>query len=151
MASQRKRRIYRWLQVWVIGLGTSLAGQRAIAQSGETPIYKEQFAALVQSMDRVYSSALKVPSGTDKQELMERVFALQKSAHRLQEQAGEAENQSREAGHTIDKRLLLIEQGCMSVDLVLAATNNFLSTGDRVFVGLASDVRRVVSTVLNSY
>lgn len=139
------------LVAFCLGIILVVWGNSAFAQSGETPIYKEQFAALVQSVDRVYGAALKEPSKAERLSLEEQVFALQKTAHRLQEQAGEAENQSRALGREPDRRLLLIEQGCMSIDLILAATNSFLSTGDRIFVGFATDVRPIVATILKSY
>jgi hypothetical protein len=103
-------------------------------------------------MDTVYEASLRpLTSDKDRYDLEDQLFAVQKTAHRLQEQAGEAENESRKAGHKTDKSLMLIEQGCMSVDIVLAAASRFLVTDDRTFVGIAAVVRPTITTILKAY
>jgi hypothetical protein len=121
----------------------------AVAQSGETPVYVEQFQNLQSSMERVFLEVTKSESITNEGRfnVNERLFALKKIAHRLQEGAGDAGIAAQNSGRKMDKRLRLVEQGCMSIDSVLAALGNFLDTEDRFFLGLAVDLRQTVISI----
>jgi hypothetical protein len=118
------------------------------AQSLETPVYVEQFSNLQSSMDRIYSECSRPSlSAGEKESLTARLFALQKTAHRLEEQAGKADLESVKQGRTTDKQLRLVEQGAMSIDVVLAALGNYLDTDDRVFLNVAIDVKKTVEFI----
>jgi len=121
----------------------------AFAQSQETPVYVEQFANLQSGMKKIYSECSQNPTTAEERlSLSDRLFALTKIVHRLEEQVQEADLQSRQQGHAIDKRLRLIEQGSHEVDSVLKALGNYLDTDDRVFWGLAVDFRKTIDTIM---
>jgi hypothetical protein len=86
-----------------------------------------------------YGESFKQPSThADRVSLEGRLFAIKKTAHRLQEQAGEADLESERSGQSADKRLRFIEQGCISVDAVLTALTNYLATDDQNLSELGS-------------
>ena len=117
-----------------------VAAATTCAQSQETPVYLEQFQNLNANMDRIMDEVVK---GQIQDSTWSRLFALQKLTHHLQESAGEADGQARRSGARPDKRLLLIEQGCMAMDYVLKALGRFIDTDDRLFITLAADTGTV--------
>ena len=132
--------------------GAFLLTISALAQSSETPIYRKQFADLVHSTDEEYAAALQSPaSREDRQDLNSRLFALEKTAHRLQETVEEANYQALTNHKDNDKSLLLIGQGCVSIDAVLTAMSNYLNTDDRTFLAIAAEIKPSISLVLKAY
>src|ERR1017187_943195 len=110
------------------GMATKYAGlliltvATACAQSLESPVYLEQFRNLKVSVERITNDVFERNIRRDSQDsTASRVFALQKLVHRLHEEAGGADLASRQRGGRPDKRLLLVQQGCMAMDYLLQA------------------------------
>ena len=82
----------------------------------------------------------------------EKIFATIKLLHKLEESVQE-ENLSRlKKAKTADKDLLLVQNGCQSLDLALSAFDSYLDTSDREFLCIARDaevmarnIRRVMT------
>lgn len=120
----------------------------ACAQSLESPIYLEQFRNLRVSVERITNDVFQGNIRRDNQDsTASRVFALQKLVHRLQEEAGGADLDSRQHGARPDKRLLLVQQGCMALDYLLQALASFIDTDDRVFLSLAADGKQAIAAI----
>jgi len=61
----------------VLILGVIALSLPAPAQSGETPVYRKQFAELVLGMDEAYTAAHQpLRSDEDRIQLQERIFAI---------------------------------------------------------------------------
>lgn len=120
----------------------------ASAQSMEAPVHKKQFVELVASMNSVYVESLaQEPKTGSKLDLESRIFALIKTAHRLQEQAEQADLDSMKAGRSKDKTLMLVEQGCISVDGVLNALSSYMNTHDKDFLAVAANFNQTVTFI----
>ncbi len=121
----------------------------ALAQSRETPVYVEQFTNLHASMEHIFSESSKSPlTPEERQSLLERLFAVKKTAHGLQEQAGGADIEAQKRSQRTDRRLRLIEEGCMTVDGVVTALSDYLATDDKVFWSLAVDFRKITGFII---
>ncbi len=119
-----------------------------VAFSQEGPVYVEQFQNLQKSVDQIFDEISNgVPGKGDQLLLGERLFALKKVTHRLQEGAGEADNAARQRGAGVNKRLRLVVQGCMAIDSVLQALGNYLDTDDRFFLILAIEGKQTTSSI----
>ena len=120
----------------------------ACAQSQESPVYLEQFRNLSVSVERITNDVFQGNIRRDNQDSSaSRVFALQKLVHRLQEEAGGADIEARKRGARPDKRLLLVQQGCMAVDYLLQALASFIDTDYRVFLSLAADGKQAIAAI----
>ena len=114
----------------------------------EAPVYAEQFQNLQKSVDQILNEvSIGIPEKGDQQLLEERLFALQKVTHRLQEGAAEADLAARKRGAGVNKQLRLVEQGCMAIDSVLRALGNYLDTDDRFFLSLAIEGKQTASSI----
>lgn len=137
------------LALLVLGL-TSLTSL-ADGQSPETPIYKKQFVDLVSSLNVVYLGSFERPdTQTARNDLDRQFFALQKTAHRLQEEAGAADTKATHDGRKSDVQLRLIEQGCMSVDAVLSALTNYVATGAGTFLRVAAALKQTIDPIMTA-
>ncbi len=120
----------------------------ASAQSMEAPVYKKQFVELVASLNSVYVESLAQDRKTGSTlDLDSRMFALMKTAHRLQEQAGQTNVESMKAGRSKDRTLMLVEQGCISVDGVLNALSSYINTQDKDFLAVAANFNQTVTFI----
>ena len=120
----------------------------ASAQSNETPVYVEQFTNLLASMDRISAECANASSNRDERiAISERLFALTKVAHRLQEQVGEVNSEIIRRGKRPDKRLRLIELGAMSIDSAVTSMGSYLETDDKLFWIIAVDFRKTADTI----
>jgi hypothetical protein len=137
-----------------IALLLALAATPALAhaQSGEAAVYVDQFRNLQQKMEQIFSeikSSRNLPGSITHQavEIQERLLALEKLVNRLGETALSA-NVQRDHLDKSDKSLLLVNQGCNAIDFVLTALTNYVDTGDRVFLELATDGKLLALTVV---
>ena len=120
----------------------------ASAQSNETPVYVEQFTNLLASMDRISAECANASGNRDERiAISERLFALTKVAHRLQEQVGEVNSEIIRRGKRPDKRLRLIELGAMSIDSAVTSMGSYLETDDKLFWIIAVDFRKTADTI----
>jgi hypothetical protein len=124
----------------------------ALAQSGEAAVYIDQFRTLQQKMEQIFSevksSGLPGVNTAKSIEIQERLFALTKLVHRLGETALSANNELlRDPKKDRDKSLMLVGQGCIAIDFVLTALDNYIDTGDRAFLGFATDAKQIVLAV----
>jgi hypothetical protein len=128
-----------------------VAAERPGMTSGAPSLYVEQFLSLRTSMERLFTAASQANprsmSSKASLDINERLFALEKMAYRLQEQAAAAHVSALKQGRGTDKRLLLVQQGCMAIDSVLEALRNYLDTNDRFFLGLAADAKQMAASI----
>jgi hypothetical protein len=120
------------------------------AQSTETPGYLERLSKLKTIVDRTTDQITTKASVMKVEDVVNargKLLAMEKEAHQLQEQSGRSNLTLLQGGKPQDKRLMLIGQGCMSLDAILEALDEYLSTDDRVFLVLLSDYRRSMTTV----
>jgi hypothetical protein len=103
-----------------------LVSAAAFAQSGDAPEYSAQLKNLQASVDRIYSDVSKTPSApSEYQSLADRLFALKKRCHRLQEASGQADLNSMQQGNKSEKQLRLVELGCIGIDATITALENY--------------------------
>jgi len=98
------------------------------------------------SVDRISAEVSQGKTAASDQDATSRLFALRKLAHRLQEEAEAADLEAMKAGTHKDKRLPLVQQGCIAIDFVIEALSNYLATDDRLFLSLAADGRQNISS-----
>jgi len=63
------------------------------------------------------------------------VKSLDKWAHQLIETALTENLTLLKGGGNSDKKLMFVAQGCMAIDFMLNALNNYVSSNDRAFLG----------------
>lgn len=119
--------------------------------SGEVKVYRTQFIELHAKVQTVFTRAeqeVKVQSDPRSiLNLRQEILALRKLVHRLDEEAGSSDVKILESGQDSNKTLLFTSQGCIALDFVLTALDNFLETQDRAFLGLAKDGEDLARTV----
>jgi len=103
----------------------------------------EQFQKLQSKMEQIYAdvSNNKPDQNKSRFDLEDRPFAIQKIAHRLPRKVRTRHAYSNVAGALADKRLLLVEQGCLSIDSVPQALSSFVewATASSSALQLTSD------------
>jgi hypothetical protein len=108
------------------------------AQSkGDVRVYKNQFLSLSSKIDSILSTIDDVVS--DKQSLRYEFSTYTKLVHRLQETVEENNIEEIYNNGQSNKILLLISQGCISLDFVISSLDKFIETNDRAFIKLARD------------
>jgi hypothetical protein len=122
------------------------------AQSGESPVYIEQFLHLNETTKQMFAEIAEsqprwAKSSTERLALRERLFAVTKLANGLEEMAGRTELDLLNKGQSQDKRLKLVKQGCAALDFVLLALGNYVETDDRSFLGFARDGAELVASI----
>lgn len=124
-----------------------LTAAMVCAQSPEAPVFVEQFHNLRVRVERITNDVSQGNISREKEETASRVFALGKLVHRLQEGSAGADLDARKSGARPDKRLLLVEQGCIAMDYLLKALASFIDTDDRIFLSLAAEGKRTIASV----
>jgi hypothetical protein len=118
--------------VTVVGMSISSAGFQA---SPSLRVYRSQYAELkskaVSLLDRATESR------SNARALREEQLALLKLVHRLEEQTMADNGERTGRSQPSDKGLLLVWQACNALDFVLAATDNYIDSGDGSFLQLA--------------
>lgn len=128
--------------VTVVGMSISSAGFQA---SPSASVYRSQYGDLkskaVSLLDRATESR------GNARALHEEQLALLKLVHRLEEQTM-ADNRERTGrSQPSDKGLLLVGQACNALDFILAATDNYIDSGDRSFLQLARQAIALAESV----
>jgi hypothetical protein len=121
---------------------------RCFAESGDAPEYAAQLKNLQASVDKIYSDVSPRPSTpSEYQSLADRLFALRKTCYRLHEESGQADLNSMQQGNKSDKQLSLVGLGCVSIDAIITALENYVLFDDMFFLSLATDSRRTTDTI----
>lgn len=117
-------------------------------QDGEARIYVQQLRELTKSASEA-SAEVAASNGawreSDEAELKfrQRMHAVVKLAHRLQETAGQAANKPTDE----EAQLLLIGQTCMAIDLVLNAADGYVRTKHPAFLCACTDGERLLAAL----
>lgn len=119
-------------------------------------MYADQLLRLSETTDQmlaeiVGSESHWAESRAARHALEERLLALVKLVHRLDETAGETQVALLEKGQRPDKKFNLVGQGCLALDFVLRALDNYVDTDDRVFLGLARNGAELVGSIRKTF
>jgi len=115
---------------------------RMLDAQGVAAVYVDQFRALEKQTRQVATQISESEhSWKSSREVVvtlhERLGALQKIAHRLEETAADEDLKLVRANRKTDKTLLLVAQACKAADFTLSALYYYVDTNDRAFLGFA--------------
>lgn len=119
--------------------------------SAPTKDYRVQFlelSAKVKAVSkRIEPQAGTVPGYPDEINIREETLALFKAVHELQREAMQSYMNSVQSGRSPDKRLLLINQGCVAMDFIIEAINSNIYTQNQTFLELVREGNSLLDSV----
>jgi hypothetical protein len=113
--------------------------------------YKLQFfelSAKVKSVSkRIEQQAGNVTNPQDEIGIRTDTLELFKAVHELQRKAMQSYMDGVQSGQSPDKALLLVNQGCLSLDFIIQAINSNIYTHDQTFLELVKEGGRLLDSI----
>jgi len=145
--------VRRLLILGIVFAGLVLGTETGDADNPSAKVYRQQLLGLESQVRALVPRVDSAMANNDAKSLesrialQEEILATQKLLHRLEETVMESNLDVLKSEARNDKDLLLISQCCMALDFSIQAEDNYISTQDRSFRGIAVDGLKLVDTI----
>ncbi|BBL57977.1 hypothetical protein [Methylomonas koyamae] len=138
--------------ILAIGLFFLLSTQLVFAQElVEVKIYRDQLTELHAKVraitPRIEQQVRKGAIDQATFDLRKEIFSLQKLSQGISEEAQRANLKRQESWQDVSKDLILITQASELLNFVLNALDSYVSTRDKIFLGIAKDSEKLQESI----
>jgi hypothetical protein len=108
-------------------------------QDGPDTVYRAEYFELHSKVQSLMHRAFNSRTDEERMPIAEEQLLLMRRVHALGEEVDRANLEGLKRGEPAHKTLLLISQGCYMMDASLSAAENYMDTGDSLFVVVAKE------------
>ena len=127
--------------------GHAVYAQRPAAAKAYNLQFFELSAKVKSVSKRIEQQAGNLTSSQDEVAIRTETLELFKAVHELQRKAMQSYMDSVQSGHSPDKALLLVNQGCLAMDFIIQAINSNIYTHDQTFLELVKEGSSLLASI----